>query len=361
MKLAKKIFSIIQGASPSLKKRLFWIFVFLISFNLIVWIITFFLWQKFPVFLGLVVLSYGLGLRHGVDADHIAAIDNTTRKLMSEGKKPVGVGLFFSLGHSTIVILLSLLLGVSAAYIKNNITFLEGTGAIVGTLISSLFLLTIGLINLSTLVNIFKVWKKVISGQKKNDAKVHDHLQQFGILTKLLKPVLKVVTKSWHMYIVGLLFGLGFDTATEVGLLSITAISANKGIPLWEIMILPMAFTAGMSLIDSLDGILMLGAYGWAYVKPIRKLYYNLNITLISVIIALIIGGIEVLQVISSYFKINNVIFNLIKNVDFAKLGYIIIFAFILSWGLSFLIYKTKRYDLLDKNNGSSQTKYSKT
>jgi high-affinity nickel-transport protein len=346
VKFLQKIFSIINKAPTSLKKRLFWVFSFIIIFNLGIWLGTFFLWQKFPVLLGLVTLAYGLGLRHAVDADHIAAIDNTTRKFMSEGKKPVAIGLFFSLGHSTIVILLSFFLGLSTVYIKNNLPIFEKSGQFIGLSVSSLFLLVIGIVNLVTLVNIFKTWKKFISGKKYSNSKIHDHLQQFGILTKLLKPVLRVVTRSWHMYIVGLLFGLGFDTASEVGLLSISASSVAK-IPLWEVMLLPMAFTAGMSLVDSLDGILMLGAYGWAYIKPIRKLYYNLNITFVSVIVALFIGIVEAIQVLSSIFKLNKGLFELINKINLGNLGYIIIAAFIFSWGLSALIYKNKKYDLL--------------
>lgn len=348
MKLTRKMLRIISNFPLDLKKRLFGEFVFLILFNIGVWISTLLLWNKFPILLGLVTLSYGLGLRHAVDADHIAAIDNSTRKLMNEGKKPVSVGLFFSLGHSTIVILLSTLLAISTGFIKNHLPSFETAGSIIGTIISSFFLLSIGIINLMTLIGIFKTWKLVLKGKKYSPQELHRYLDGKGAMTKLLKPLLKTVSNSWNMYIVGFLFGLGFDTASEVGLLSVSAASGVSGMPLWAIILLPLAFTAGMSLIDTLDGILMLGAYGWAYIKPVRKLYYNLNITFISVVIALFIGSVEAMQLIIRELNLKGELFNAIISINFASLGYIIIATFIISWGLSVVVYKFKKYDRLE-------------
>lgn len=300
MELVNKFIGIIKNASPDLKRRLFMILILLVLFNGLVWLYAFLAWQKYPTFFGLITLAYGLGLRHAVDADHIAVIDNTVRKLMSEGKRPVGVGFFFSLGHSTIVIILSCLAAFSAGFVKNNLPYLKETGALIGTSISSFFLLAIGIVNLIVFLDIFKVWRKIKMGGKYQNIPIEEHLNKRGIMTSLLKPFLKSISKSLNMYAVGFLFGLGFDTASEIGLLSISAATGVSGMPILNIIILPLAFTAGMSLVDTLDGILMLGAYGWAYINPTRKLYYNMNITFFSAVTALLLGGIEVLQVIKN-------------------------------------------------------------
>lgn len=300
MKLVIKLAGIIRNASPDLKKRLFAIFGCLLLFNSLVWFFAFLTWQKYPILLGLVSLAYGLGLRHAVDADHIAVIDNTTRKLMSDGKKPVSVGFFFSMGHSTIVIILSCLTYFSASFFKNNLPYFTKTGALIGTSVSAFFLLAIGIINLFIFLDILKVWKKVKNGSKYYS--LEKHLNNRTLTTRLLKPFLKSISSSFSIYIIGFLFGLGFDSATEIGMLSISAASGVSGMPFLNILILPLAFTAGMTLVDSLDGILMLGAYGWAYIKPAQRLYYNMNITLISVVIALLIGGMEAVQVIKRIF-----------------------------------------------------------
>ncbi len=228
---------------------------------------------------GLILLAFGLVLRHAVDADHIAAIDNTTRKLTAEGQKPLFVGFFFALGHSAVVILLSAAIAMSSS-LAQSLPLLKETGSIIGLSISSVFLILVGLINLSAL--------KDIKGGAPN-----------GFMSKLLKPLSKIVTESSQMFYIGFLFGLGFDTATEIGLLSISAATAISGIPFWEIMLLPLAFTVGMTVIDTLDGILMHRAYNWAYINPTRKLYYNLGITLLSAGVALSIGIKELLEVIN--------------------------------------------------------------
>ena len=267
---------------------------------------------------------------------------------MQEGKKPVAVGFFFSLGHSTIVILLCLLLALSSAFATKNLPLFAETGSLIGNLVSSVFLLAIGIINLLVLIDIIKLWRRVVKGGSYDEGEIHEHLHKRGILTRLFHPFLKAVRNSWNMYFVGFLFGLGFDTASEIGLLSLSATTGGSGIPTLYVLILPLAFTAGMALIDSLDGMLMLGAYGWAYIKPIRKLYYNLNITLISVMIALGIGGIESLQIIGKKFNLQGSFFQWIERIDFENLGYIIIAAFIISWIVSILIYRVKGYDLLE-------------
>lgn len=348
MKFLTRYKKFYNSASPGLRRRLFLILLFLILFNLSVWIFAIISSQNFPMLLGLIILAYGFGLRHAVDADHIAAIDNATRKLMQDGAQPVGVGFFFSLGHSTIVIILSLLVAFSAAFVKQNLPSFEHIGSIIGTSISSIFLLVIGIINLIVFIDIFKIWKKVIKGGNYADRSLNDHLNNRGFLARILKPFLKNIKKSWNLYLIGLLFGLGFDTASEVGLLSISAASGASGISLYNIFLLPLAFTAGMTLIDTLDGILMLGAYGWAFIKPVRKLYYNMCITFITVILALFIGGIEALQIISGQTGITSGIFHLANKIQLENLGIITICIFLSAWLISVIVYKYHRYDLLD-------------
>lgn len=347
MKLIEHLNDLWSHASTALRKRAVLIVASLILCNILIWTIGLIFAKQNPLFIGLLTLAYGLGLRHAVDADHIAAIDNTTRKLMQDGQRPVAVGLFFSLGHSTIVIILSILVAISATFVKHYLPTFQATGSLIGTAVSSIFLIFIGILNLVTFIELFRVFRSVIQGKKKYQEIGHDHVHLGGLLTKLFKPLFKTVTKSYHMYLVGLLFGLGFDTASEVGLLSISAASGASGLSLWGIVLLPLAFTAGMALIDTLDGILMLGAYGWASIKPMRKLYYNLNITFVSVVIALFIGGIEAVQLLSFHLELHGSFFQIINRVSLENLGYITILTFIASWLISLTIYKLKGYDKL--------------
>jgi nickel/cobalt transporter (NiCoT) family protein len=350
MKLVKHIHILWNNSSRKTRQRMVILLSALVLFNLFVWMFGFIFARVHPILLGLIAIAYGLGLRHAVDADHIAAIDNTTRKLMSEGKKPIATGLFFSLGHSTIVFILSVLVAFSSLFIKHALPSLQSTGTIIGTSVSSFFLLLIGFINLIAFIDILRIFKCVTKGGSCKEKINDNHFHTTGFLSRLFKPVLRTVTSSWHMYFVGFLFGLGFDTASEVGLLSISAASSTTGISIGEMLLLPLAFTAGMVLIDTLDGILMLGAYGWAYVQPVRKLYYNLNITLVSVIVALFIGGVEAMQLLTSQFKFHNGFSQLINAIDLGKLGYITIVIFVISWLVSLFIYKIRRYDLIEES-----------
>jgi high-affinity nickel-transport protein len=340
-----KLFVLVKKASPELRRKLFFIFLFLFLLHLFVWIGIFIFSSSYSFLFGYAALAYGLGLRHAVDADHIAAIDNTTRKLIQDQKQPVAVGLFFSLGHSTIVILLSFFIAISTVFVSRQLPQFQHIGAIIGTSLSSFFLLLIGLINVVVFMDIYRIWKHVSAGKHFNETHIDAHLHKRGLIARFLHPLLKTITASWQMYFVGFLFGLGFDTASEVGLLSLSAEGAGKHIPLLAILLLPLAFTAGMALVDTLDGILMLGAYGWAQVKPLRKLYYNLNITLISVVIALFIGSIEGLQVISAQTGMKTGIFFLVNKIQFDSLGYFIIILFLGSWLFSGVFYKYKRYE----------------
>ena len=336
----KSLLHVVTAVSPSTKGRIFFLLGSLVSFTVILWLLVIFAAKQYPFLLGLALIAYGFGLRHAVDADHIAAIDNTTRKLMLDGQKPVAVGFFFSLGHSLIVILLSAFAAASTYYMQQNLPHWQEMGYLIGAIVSSSFLLMIGIINLIALLEIFQLWKKITKAKKEKKYTEEHFLSHKGFLTRFLHPVIKGIQASWQMLPLGILFGLGFDTATEVGLLSLSAVTATKDIPLWTIMLLPLAFTAGMTLIDTLDGILMLGAYGWASIHPLRKLYYNMIITFISVITALSIGAIQLVQFVSERTGNNTGVLSVIRGFDLSSLGYLLIFLFLTCWIVSFLFYK---------------------
>jgi nickel/cobalt transporter (NiCoT) family protein len=330
--------------STDLRNRILRIYGFLLVFNVVAWALALFAAQAYPILLPTAVLAYTFGLRHAVDADHIAAIDNTTRKLMQEGQRPVGVGLFFSLGHSTIVIALSVLIAISAGIVSDIPTFRE-IGGLIGTSVSAVFLLVIGLINLVVLIDIYRMFRRVSAGGSYDEESLEDFLNNRGLLARVFRPMLRVIRRSWHMYPLGVLFGLGFDTASEVALLGLAATSGASHVPVIAILILPALFAAGMSLVDTTDGILMLGAYGWAYVKPIRKLYYNLNITLVSVLIAFAIGGVEVLSIVGDKLGLRGGIWDWVGELDFGIIGVAIVGIFVVSWLVSTAIYRWKGYD----------------
>jgi high-affinity nickel-transport protein len=275
------------------RRKIATMYALLIGGNVAVWALAFiFFAPQHALLLGTALLAYTFGLRHAVDADHISAIDNVTRKLMQDGKRPVGVGFFFSLGHSTIVVVLTLAIVAGATAIKGALPSLEGLGSILGTSISATFLFIIAAINAFVLVDIVRGARQATGDETADEA-----LARRGLLGRIFKPVLRLVTRSRDMYLIGLLFGLGFDTATEVGLLGIAAIEAGKGLPVVAILLFPALFAAGMSLVDTTDGILMLGAYGWAFINPARKFYYNVTITGASVLVAVLVGGVELASV----------------------------------------------------------------
>ncbi|MGA8534224.1 MAG: HoxN/HupN/NixA family nickel/cobalt transporter [Candidatus Tumulicola sp.] len=332
--------------------KLYAMYAVLLTLNVAAWVLAFAAFWTHPVLLGTALLAYTFGLRHAVDADHISAIDNVTRKLMQERKRPVAVGFYFSLGHSTVVVGLSVAIAFAAVFVKHGLPALENAGALIGTSVSAGFLLLIAAINAVVLADIFRVFKRARTGQGYCDRGVDDLLDQRGLMGRFFRPLLKVVDCSWKMYPIGLLFGLGFDTATEVGLLGIAAVEAGKGMPVYDILIFPLLFTAGMSLLDTTDGILMLGAYGWAFVKPARKLYYNMVITLISVLVALVVGGIEVANVIVGRFNLSGGPWNLVRALgeNFGTLGFVIVGIFIAGWAISTIVYRLRRYDDLEIN-----------
>jgi high-affinity nickel-transport protein len=301
---------------------------------------------SYPFFLPIAFLAYSFGLRHAVDADHIAAIDNSTRKLMQTGQQPVAVGLFFSLGHATIVVALSLVVAASAAAIS-DLPSLRAAGEMIGTSVSAGFLFLIGLLNLIVFLDLYRLFRRVATGGHYDEKSLEDYLNNRGLLAHFFRPALRLISKSWHLYPLGLLFGLGFDTASEVALLGLAATSGASHVPLWGIILLPLIFAAGMSLVDSTDGVLMLGAYGWAYVRPLRKLYYNLSITLASVLIAFLVGGLEALSVIGQQLGLTGGLWSLTADLNMGLLGVGIVVLFLLSWLVSTLVYRRKRYDEL--------------
>ena len=339
-----------DDAPANLRGKIIGIYGILFVFNAAAWLWAIVAFRHYPLLLGTALLAYSFGLRHAVDADHIAAIDNVTRKLMQEGKRPVGVGFMFSLGHSTIVVLGSAAIAATALALQHRMDGARAVGGVVGTLVSALFLFGIAIVNIVVLVSIYRAFTRVRNGAPYFDEDFDMLLASRGFLARLFRPMFAMIRRSWHMYPLGVLFGLGFDTATEIGVLGISAAEASKGLPLWSIMVFPALFAAGMSLVDTTDNILMLGAYGWAFVKPVRKLYYNMTITFVSVIVALVVGGIEALGLLASEFHWSGMFWDAVLklNGDFGKLGYFIIGIFVLSWIASIAFYKWRRFDELE-------------
>jgi len=324
----------------------------LIAANLAVWAWAFAAFQGHPVLLGTAFLAYALGLRHAVDADHIAAIDNVTRKLMQQGQRPVGVGLYFSLGHSTVVFGLSTAIALFSVAIKDKFGAFQNIGGLIGTGVSAFFLLAIAAANMIVLISVYRTFRVVRAGGRYVDEDLDLILSQRGFFGRIFRRLFRLIGESWHMYLLGFLFGLGFDTATEVGLLGIAATEATKGLAVWSILVFPALFTAGMALVDSLDSILMVSAYGWAFVKPIRKLYYNLTITAVSVVVALLIGGVEALGLVGDQLQMRGPAWSAIDslNTHFGTLGFVIIGVFAFCWMVSLFVYRLNRYDEIEVN-----------
>lgn len=300
---------------------------------------------QYPALVGLGLVAYMFGLRHAFDADHIAAVDDTVRYLLQQGQTPLGVGFFFSLGHSTVVLLLATLLILAAAMIKQQWPELQSIGGLIGTSVSGLFLWLIGLLNLVVLLDLLKVW-----GQARTGTHSHDHLEQLlaqrGLMQRLFGGRLRrLVTRSWQMYPLGLLFGLGFDTASEIGLLGMTAGASASDFPIGAALSLPLLFAAGMTMMDTSDGVLMVKAYNWAFVNPLRKIFYNLATTALSVVVALVIGTIELLQVLIEPLRLRGPVFERIAALDLGALGYVIVGLFAAGWLVAIAAWKFGRIE----------------
>ncbi|MGW7203315.1 HoxN/HupN/NixA family nickel/cobalt transporter [Streptomyces sp. NPDC054837] len=298
--------------------------------------------------IGIGVTAYTLGMRHAFDADHIAAIDNTTRKLMSEGKRPLSVGFWFSLGHSSIVFALAFLLSLGAKALAGPVaddgSALHSVTGWIGTTVSGTFLYLIAIINMVIMAGIWKVFRQMRTGHF-DEAALEEQLDNRGFMNRLLGRLMKSITEPWQMYPLGLLFGLGFDTATEIALLVLAGSGAASGLPWYAILCLPVLFAAGMSLLDTIDGSFMNFAYGWAFSKPVRKVYYNLTITGLSVAVALLIGTVELLGLLAEQAGLHGPFWDWVSGLDLNIIGYVVVALFFATWAVAWLVWKVGRIE----------------
>ncbi|MWV45792.1 HoxN/HupN/NixA family nickel/cobalt transporter [Paenibacillus sp. HJL G12] len=292
-----------------------------------------------PTFVGMGIAAYVFGVRHAFDIDHIAAVDNTIRKLIAQKKDSRGVGFFFSLGHSTVVFLLAVLTAVSVKFVAKYMSSMQDIGGIIGVTVSGVFLVFLSILNLMLFVQLWRTFRKM-KEEKIRESDLEQLFEAKGFFTRYLGPLFKVVTKSWHIYPIGFLFGLGFDTATEISLLTMSAGAANNNFPVLGIIALPLLFAAGMSLFDTLDGLMMTKSYAWANDRPVRKVYYNLIVTAISVVAALAVGIVELAQITTEKLHLSGGLWDVIASIDFGNLGYFLVISFLLIWGLAVFIWK---------------------
>jgi len=323
----------VDDASSDQRGKISAIYLLLFAINGAAWAWAVIALADRPTLLGTAVLAYVLGLRHAVDADHIASIDNVVRKLMQEGKKPVAVGLFFSLGHSLAIAAAVAGIAAAAFALEGRFQKFKSVGSIIGTGASAFFLLAIAAINLVILRGVWRSFRRARRGEP--------------VGSRLFRPLFRMVTRSWQMLPVGFLFGLGFDTATEISLFTVAASQASGGMSFGTVMIFPALFMAGMTLVDTTDSVLMVGAYGWAFLNPIRKIWYNLTITAISVVVALMIGGIEALGLIAGKLELEGAFWDVVGDLNqgLANFGYLVVGIFIASWLISYLIYRWQKLD----------------
>ena len=336
-------------STGGVRARLIGIYGLLAVLNVGAWLWALVAFHDRPALIGIALVVYGLGLRHAVDADHIAAIDNVTRKLMQMKQRPVAVGFFFALGHSTIIVVVAAAVALAVGALGSFQSF-QNFGGTISTAVSALFLLAIAAMNIAIFVSVYRSYRRVRAGGVYVEEDLDLLLNNRGFLARIFRPLFRLVTRSWHMFPLGFLFGLGFDTATEVAMFGVSAAQAAKGIPFEAILVFPVLFAAGMSLVDTTDGVMMLGAYDWAFVKPMRKLYYNMTITLVSVAVALVIGGIEALGLISDKLGLAGGFWDGVGalNDNFNNLGFVIIGLFFAAWAISFAIYKAKGLDRVE-------------
>lgn len=334
--------SALDDASPHQGRKIAAIFVLLFAANAVVWTWAFIALSGHPTLLGTAMLAYVLGLRHAVDADHIAAVDNVVRKLMQEGKRPVSAGLFFSLGHSLVVAIAVAVIVGTAFALQGRLHPFKVIGSVIGTGTSAFFLLTIAAVNLIILRGVWRSFQRARRGEAVAEHELDQLLSGRGLLARIFRPLFRMVTRSWHMFAIGFLFGLGFDTATEITLFTVAGSQASDGMSFGTVMIFPALFAAGMTLVDTSDSVLMVGAYGWAFLNPIRKIWYNLTITAISALVAMLIGGIEALGLLASKLELAGGFWDMVSrlNSGLAGFGYVVIAIFVASWIVSLLIYR---------------------
>jgi high-affinity nickel-transport protein len=335
--------SLLNDGRDNMRPRILSLGLILVIANVAAWLWALVAFAGQPVLLGTAALAYSLGLRHGFDPDHIAAIDNVTRRMMQEGKRPVAIGFFFALGHSAVVLVASAGVAIATTAFTERFAGLREVGAIIGTSASALFLFAIAAANILVLRGVYRAYRQARAGGDIQEQDIDILLGQRGWLARLFRPVLRLVSRSWHLFPVGVLFALGFETASEISLFGLSA-QASSQISTWSVLVFPALFAAGMTLVDTADGVLMLGAYGWAYVKPLRKLFYNLTITLVSVVVALVIGGIEVLGLIADRLGDEGPFWRIVTgmNANFATLGYVIVAVFAAAWLGSLLLYRLR-------------------
>jgi high-affinity nickel-transport protein len=294
--------------------------------------------------IGVGLTAYTLGLRHAFDADHIAAIDNTTRKLMADGQRPLSVGFFFSLGHSTVVFVLAGVFALGVRGLGGEGSTLHRVGGTVGPSVSGAFLLLIGFVNLAILWGIVQTFRRMRHGEL-DEAQLEEQLQSRGLMNRVLGRATRAVRRPWQMYPLGILFGLGFDTATEIALLATAGAAATGGLPFWAILCLPVIFAAGMSLLDTIDGAFMNVAYGWAFSEPVRKVYYNITVTALSVLVALVVGTVEALQVVSDRLALRGAFWDGVNGLDLNLVGYGIGVLFVLTWAVALAVWRYGRIE----------------
>jgi nickel/cobalt transporter (NiCoT) family protein len=341
---------IFDDAPERTRGKVIGMYAILVGANVAAWLWALIEFHDSALLLGTSFLAYSFGLRHAFDADHIAAIDNITRKLMQQGRRPIAVGFFFSLGHSTVVLALVLAIALTTTALQDRFAVLKNVGSTVGTAVSVVFLFTIAAANIIVLIQVYRALRTAKTGGRLAEDDVNQILANSGVLGRLLRPAFTLIERSWHVYPLGLLFGLGFDTASEIGLLGISAAQAAHGLSIWSVLVFPALFTAGMSLMDTTDSAVMVGTYGWAFVRPIRKLYYNMTITLASVVAALAIGGIEALGLIGDKLGLEGRFWQFVATLadNFVLVGYAIVAFFVVSWVASYLFYKARGYDNIE-------------
>jgi high-affinity nickel-transport protein len=319
--------------------RLIVMYAFLLLFNLVSWIWAVLAFGNRPDLLGVSLLVYGLGLRHAVDADHITAIDNVTRKLMQDNKRPTSVGFWFAIGHSSIIIVVAIMVA-SAEHYLSRFDALRSIGALVSTSISVVFLMAIAAMNVTIFFSLYRNYLTLKKTGSYQPEKIENLLSQRGLLSKILMPLFRLVSKSWQMFFLGLAFGLSFDTATEIAMFTVSAKQVASGVSVGTIAVLPLLFAAGMTLVDTTDGVMMLKAYEWAFVNPIRKIYYNMSITLLSVCIAVFIAGVEAMAMLADKFSLGGSVWKAVQSIEdhFNELGFSIVAILLAVWAASYLL-----------------------
>jgi len=317
----------------------------IVALHVVGWGLVWWTARAYPFVIGLAGLAYSFGLRHAFDADHIAAIDNTTRKLMTGGSRPLGVGFFFSLGHSTVVLLLTVAIAAAAHLVTTELPHMREMGSLVGTTVSGVFLYAIGILNLIVMIDVVRVLRAMRRGEY-DAQELEARLLQRGVIARWFSGLFRLVSRPRQMYWIGLLFGLGFDTASEVGLLTTAGVAATQALPMAAILSLPIVFAAGMSLLDSADGVMMCGAYGWAFNNPLRKIFYNLTVTGLSVAVALFIGTIELVSIVTArWLDVHTGIWGAIQQLDLQTMGFAVAGLFLFSWIASGAVWRFGRLE----------------